>query len=149
MATAMDFRRIALAIEGTTESPHFDRSAFKAKRIFASLAPDGLTANLRFPPEEQEFRCETQPAAYRKIPNKWGDAGWTTVTLSALTPDDLKVALDGRVALSVAREEEPAPEALVVGRRSARAATQSAGGRLCLRRIRSFAVSTATAASRQ
>ena len=95
MATAMDFRRIALAIEGTTESPHFDRRAFKAKRIFASLAPDGLTANLRLPPEEQEFRCETQPAAYRKIPNKWGDAGWTTVTLSVLTTDDLKVALEG------------------------------------------------------
>lgn len=93
MATAKDFRRIALAIEGTTEAPHFDRTAFKARRIYASLAPDGLTANIRFPPEEQEFRCSAQPNAYRKIANKWGDAGWTTATLSALTPDDLKVAL--------------------------------------------------------
>ena len=93
MATAKDFRRIALAIEGTTEAPHFDRTAFKARRIYASLAPDGLTANLRFPPEEQEFRCAAQPDAYRKIANKWGDAGWTNATLSALTADDLKVAL--------------------------------------------------------
>jgi hypothetical protein len=93
MATAKDFRKIALAIEGTTEAPHFDRTAFKAQRIFASLAPDELTANIRFPPEEQEFRCSAQPDAYRKIPNKWGDAGWTTATLSALTADDLEVAL--------------------------------------------------------
>jgi hypothetical protein len=93
MVTAKDFRKIALAIEGTSEAPHFDRTAFKARRIFASLAPDGLTANFRFPPEEQEFRCGAQPEAYRRIPNKWGDAGWTTATLSALTRDDLKVAL--------------------------------------------------------
>jgi YjbR len=95
MATAKDFAKIALSLEGTVEQPHFDRRAFKAKRIFASLAPDGLTANLRLPPEEQEFRCETEPAAYRKIPNKWGDAGWTTATLSALTIGDLKVSLEG------------------------------------------------------
>jgi hypothetical protein len=93
MATAKDFRKIALAIEGTTEAPHFERTAFKARRIYASLAPDGLTANLRFPPEEQEFRCTAQPDAYRKIPNKWGDAGWTTATLSALTVEELGVAL--------------------------------------------------------
>ena len=63
---------IALALEGTTEAPHFDRRAFKAQRIFATLAPDGLTANLRFPPEEQEFRCETQPDAYRHDPEQMG-----------------------------------------------------------------------------
>ena len=93
MAAADDLRRIALALEGTIEAPHFDRRAFKARRIFATLAADDLTANIRFPPEEQELRCEMQPEAYRKIPNKWGDSGWTAATLSALTLDDLKVAL--------------------------------------------------------
>ena len=93
MATAKDFRDVALSLEGTTEAPHFDRIAFKARRIYTTLAADGLTANIRFPPEEQEFRCEAQADAYRTIPNKWGDAGWTTAVLSALTVDDLRVAL--------------------------------------------------------
>jgi len=29
MATANDLRRLALALEGTSEHPHFDRAAFK------------------------------------------------------------------------------------------------------------------------
>jgi len=93
MATANDFRKIALSLDRTVETPHFERRAFKARRIYATLAPDGLSANLRFPPEEQEFRCEMQSDAYRPVPNKWGASGWTIATLSALTVDELQTAL--------------------------------------------------------
>ncbi len=93
MATAEDFRQAALALEGTSEAAHFDRRAFKARRIFATLAADGLTANIRFAPEEQQLRSEMQPEAYRPIPNKWGAQGWTIAELSALTLDDLRGAL--------------------------------------------------------
>ena len=41
MATAQQFRRIALALDGTTEASHFDLAAFKVKRIYATLASDG------------------------------------------------------------------------------------------------------------
>jgi hypothetical protein len=41
MATAKDLRRIALSLDGTTEAPHFDRTAFKVRRIYATLAADG------------------------------------------------------------------------------------------------------------
>jgi hypothetical protein len=37
MATAKDFRRIALSLPGTTEAPQFDRTAFKVARIYATL----------------------------------------------------------------------------------------------------------------
>ena len=93
MAKATEFAAIALSLEGTVEQPHFERKAFKARRIYASLAPDGLTANIQFSPDEQEFRCEAQPNAYHPVPNKWGAQGWTTAVLSELTPDELKVAL--------------------------------------------------------
>ena len=93
MATAKEFHDIALGLEGTSRHPHFERTAFKAQRIFASLAPDGLTANIRFTPDEQDFRCAAQPDAYRPIPNKWGAQGWTIATLVALTPEELQVAL--------------------------------------------------------
>jgi hypothetical protein len=93
MATTDDLRKIALGLDGASEAPHFERTAFKARRIFATLAADGLTANIRFPPEEQEFRCEAQPEAYRPVANKWGAQGWTHAELSALSVDDLKAAL--------------------------------------------------------
>ena len=93
MATAKDFRKIALSLEGTSEAPHFDRAAFKARRIFATLAADGRSANIRFSPEEQEFHAMLQPDAYSKLPNKWGEAGWTSAKLSALSTDDITAAL--------------------------------------------------------
>jgi hypothetical protein len=93
MANAKDFRKIALSLEGTVEQEHFDRRAFKARRIFTTLAPDELTANIRFPIEEQEFRVAAQPVAYQPIPNQWGLQGWTIATLANLTPAELRVAL--------------------------------------------------------
>jgi hypothetical protein len=53
VATAKDFRRVAMSLDGTTEAPHFDRTAFKVKRIYATLAGDGKTANFMFAPDEQ------------------------------------------------------------------------------------------------
>jgi hypothetical protein len=41
MAKAADLRRIALALAGTVEAPHFDRAAFKVARIYVTLAADG------------------------------------------------------------------------------------------------------------
>jgi len=71
MAKAEDLRRIALALEGTTEAPHFDRTAFKVARIYVTLAADGQTANLKFAPDEQELKCLTAPDAFAPVPNAW------------------------------------------------------------------------------
>jgi hypothetical protein len=64
MATARDLRRIALSLEGTTEAPHFDRTAFKVRTIYATLAADGRTANLMFTPDEQALKCTVAPEAF-------------------------------------------------------------------------------------
>jgi len=93
MATAADLRRAALALEGTVEAPHFDRAAFKAARIYVTLAADGCTANFRFSPEEQEFKCMLAPQAFAAIPNAWGRQGWTTAVLSKLSKAELQDAL--------------------------------------------------------
>jgi hypothetical protein len=63
MATEKDLRRIALSLEGTTEAPHFDRTAFKVARIYVTLASDGRTANLKLSPDEQEFKGMMAPEA--------------------------------------------------------------------------------------
>lgn len=94
MPNADDLRRIALSLDGTVEAPHFDRTAFKVARIYATLAADGLSANLKFAPEEQEFKCLLAPEVFSPVANAWGRQGWTTVKLSALSVDELRDALE-------------------------------------------------------
>lgn len=94
MVTAAAFRKIALSLEGATAAPHFDRTAFKVARIYATLAPDGRTANLKFAPDEQELKCVVAADAFMPVPNAWGKQGWTTATLANLTEPELKSAIE-------------------------------------------------------
>ena len=94
MASGKDLRRIALSLQGTTEAPHFDRAAFRVARIYVTLAGDGRTANFKFLPEEQEFKCMMAPEAFAPVPGGWGKQGWTTATLSTLNEPQLKDALE-------------------------------------------------------
>lgn len=94
MTTATDLRRLALALEGTTHAPHFDRTAFKVARIYVTLAADGKSANFKFTPDEQELKCMVAPEAFAPVPNAWGQQGWTTATLAKLSKAELKAALE-------------------------------------------------------
>jgi hypothetical protein len=120
MATAADLRRIALALPGTSEAPHFDRTAFKVKRIYATLAADGLTANLKLTPDEQAFKILLAPEIFAAIGNGWGRQGWTTVYLTAASEADLQAALEmahatpcpppGRASASISASIPAAPD---------------------------------------
>ncbi len=112
-STAADFRRIALSLEGTSESPHFDRAAFRVARIYATLAPDGCSANLKFTPDEQELKCMVASDAFAPIPNAWGRQGWTIATLAKLTVPELENAL--RMAFAHA-QPTPRPRKRTSGR---------------------------------
>lgn len=103
MATARQLRELALGLEGTTEAPHFDRAAFKARRIYVTLAADGKTANFKFTPEEQEMKCAMYPEGFVPIGNKWGAQGWTTAVLAKLSEAELRVALEMAYAGGVAK----------------------------------------------
>jgi hypothetical protein len=93
MADAALFRRIALSFEGAGEYPHFDRRAFKARVTFATLAPDELSANIKFAPDEQALKCAVAPDAFSALGNAWGRRGWTCATLAALSEAELRAAL--------------------------------------------------------
>jgi hypothetical protein len=94
MADAALFRRIALSFEGAGEYPHFDRRAFKARVTFATLAPDELSANVKFAPDEQALKCVVAPDAFAALDNAWGRRGWTSATLAALSEAELRAALE-------------------------------------------------------
>jgi hypothetical protein len=88
---AATFPDHARALAGTTEAPHFDRTAFKVRRIYATLAADGKTANLMLMADEQALKCALAPDA--PVPNAWGARGATTAKLSALRIPQLQDAL--------------------------------------------------------
>src|SRR5262245_56162884 len=94
MASANQLRRIALGLDGTSESPHFDRTAFKVARIYATLAADGRSINLGLKPDEQEFKCMAAPDIFAPAPGGWGCQGWTTVTLAKIGVAELKQSLE-------------------------------------------------------
>ena len=94
MANKQDLRAVALSLEGTTEAPHFDRAAFKVARIYVTLAADGRTANFKFTPADQEFKCLLAPAAFSPVSGGWGRMGWTTAVLAELSRPELKAALE-------------------------------------------------------
>jgi hypothetical protein len=109
MADAADFRRMALSFEVASEYPHFDRRAFKARVTFATLAPDELSANIKFAPDEQALKCAVAPDAFAALDNAWGRRGWTCATLAALSEAELRAALEmaWRHAAPHARTRKP------------------------------------------
>jgi hypothetical protein len=90
-----EFRKLVLALGDTLEVPHFERRAFKIRRIFASLAPNEETANLFLTPLEQEHWCGLLPVVFSPVPNKWGAKGWTSATLAQIDGESLGPALRG------------------------------------------------------
>lgn len=93
MSDGATLQRLALVPDGVSAAPHFDRTAFRARRIFVTLAADGLTANFRFSPDEQALKCAVLPDAFSPVPNAWGQQGWTLGVLSKLSEADLANAL--------------------------------------------------------
>lgn len=94
MATAKQLREIALSLDGTTVAPHFDRTAFKRSRIYATLAADGQSANFRLTPEDQAIMTSFHPEVFRPVAGGWGRQGWTTAELTAMTLTQLTSVLE-------------------------------------------------------
>jgi hypothetical protein len=94
MATDKDFERIALSLPGTEARPHVDRTAYRVRRIYATLAPDRQSANLMYGPSDQRRVCAARPDAFFPLPNKWGEKGATTIILTAVSEDELREALE-------------------------------------------------------
>lgn len=93
MVSNDQFRAMALALPGGSEAVHFDRAAFRARIIFATLHEASQTANIKLSEVDQSVFCEFGPAIY-PVPNKWGKQGWTTFELDKLPEDIVKDALE-------------------------------------------------------
>ena len=99
MAEARDLRRLALALDGTTETPHFDRAAFRVARTYATLAADG--ARLLFGSDTPSAPTYANPPGFNGLleMRAWIGAGVSeSQLLRALTIENAKAfGLDGDV----------------------------------------------------
>lgn len=107
--TPEDFRRLALALEGSEEGEHMGAADFRiGGRIFATLASERLGfGNLMLTPEQQTDFVAAQPEVFLPVAGGWGRKGVTHIRLAAATEDVLAGAL--RAAWKLRRERnEPA-----------------------------------------
>jgi hypothetical protein len=90
MVTTARFKKLAMALAGATEVPHMERLAYRTTRkIFATLAPGGRSANLLLDASLQEAAVEARPDAFSPVPGGWGRMGYTTVDLEVVSEADL------------------------------------------------------------
>lgn len=84
--TPLDFKSLALSLPCVIEKPHFDRVSVRVDaprgKIITTILEAGATANVFLSPEEQDVLIGAEPAVFSKVPNKWGEAGATTLQLS-------------------------------------------------------------------
>jgi hypothetical protein len=91
----IDFRRIALSLEGAEEGSHMGAADFRVGgRIFATLASeDKGFGNLMLTPELQAQFVQELPEVFLPIPGGWGRMGATHVRLATANEDVLTGAL--------------------------------------------------------
>jgi hypothetical protein len=93
--TAVEFRRIALGLEGVQEYSHAGFPAFRVGgRKFASLASqtEGY-GNLMLTLEQQAAFVDEAPDIFLPIPGGWGRKGHTHIRLASASEDVLTGAL--------------------------------------------------------
>jgi hypothetical protein len=93
--SVVDFRRIALSLEGAEEGSHMGAVDFRVGgRIFATLAHETQGyGNLMLTPEEQAGFVEELPDVFVPIAGGWGRMGATHIVLAKANEDLLRGAL--------------------------------------------------------
>lgn len=96
MASADDFRRIALSFPGAEEQAHMGHPDFRVGgRIFATLhKPESGTGAVMLIPEQQELAMEAEPEAFTPAAGAWGRGGSTLVVLSQVSDEWLERSLE-------------------------------------------------------
>lgn len=105
MATAADFRRIALSLPGAEESSHMGQPDFRVGgHIFATLASqkEGY-GNLMLTPELQAEFVADAPGIFLPVHAGWGRMGATHIVLAAADDATLHDALQSAYKLRVAK----------------------------------------------
>lgn len=99
-----EFKTLALSMPGAIACPHFDKTAFKTKKTFATLDEQNNRACLLLSPEEQSLLCLYDRTVIYPAPNKWGLKGATYVELGKVKKGMLKDGLKQAYEHSLAKK---------------------------------------------
>jgi hypothetical protein len=105
MATAADFRRIALSLPSAEQGSHHGQPDFRINgRIFATLSmADQGYGNLMLTPEVQADFVADAPKIFVPIHGGWGRMGHTHLVLAAADEETIRGALQTAYNLRVAK----------------------------------------------
>jgi hypothetical protein len=105
MATAADFRRIALSMPGAEESSHMGSADFRiGGHIFATLAHEAQGyGNLMLTPEVQAEFVADAPRIFLPIAGGWGRMGSTHIILAKADEATIRGALQIAYKLRLAK----------------------------------------------
>jgi hypothetical protein len=94
--TANEFRKLALACPGASESAHMNHPDFRVGgKIFASLGyPDDDWGMVKLMPAQQASFAQEARGVFDPCKGVWGKRGATSVRLSLVTPKTLRAALE-------------------------------------------------------
>jgi len=88
------FKELALSFPGASAQPHFERTAFKVKKIFATLDEKIGLACILLSDIDQSVFCAFDNSIIYPVPNKWGKQGATYVELKKVRKGMLKDMLN-------------------------------------------------------
>ena len=107
--TPAAFRKLALGLDGATESAHGGHPDFRAAgKVFATMGyPDNGWAMVKLTPDQQEMLCAAEPAMFRPVKGGWGLRGATNLSLPAADARTARSAL--AMALKNVMEKKKKP----------------------------------------
>ena len=95
MATAAQFRKLALALPEVEEKSHFGKPDFRVKnKIFAGLSADGARGTLKIVSKVQSALVHGRPETFSFAEGAWGRSGWTYVELAKADRKELHELLN-------------------------------------------------------
>lgn len=114
--TPARFRKLALALEGTTEVPHMERTAFRTKRkIFATLGADRRVNLVVQPADRRDALLAAFPDAVFSL-GGWTRLGYLAVDLARAPEGLLRELLED--AWREAQPKAKAPRAAMASKRA-------------------------------
>ncbi|MBI3134301.1 MAG: MmcQ/YjbR family DNA-binding protein [Bacteroidetes bacterium] len=94
MVSEKTLKKIALAFDGTSEEPHFEKTSFRVKtKIFASYDSKTKLVCVKLNAADQASFCSFDRTVIYPVPNKWGQQGWTNINLEKVLEETLTDAL--------------------------------------------------------
>lgn len=94
MVSIDTYRKLALALPGVEEKPHFENPSFRVNgKIFATLWTKENRAMIRLSDIDQSVFCAFDDTVFYPVPGAWGKKGCTFVNLATVRKDMFTDAL--------------------------------------------------------